>query len=160
MKTNYLFPNRFKRIGWFIFFPSIILGIIWLLFLRNSDLPWFSFKVPALIDDVLFSETRFFVITEAVIMKEVLAIILIISSLLVAFSKEKYEDEYIMRVRFESLLWATYVNYLVLLFTILFIYGTIFLDVLIVNMFTLLLFFIFRFNWKLHKLKIELNNEK
>jgi hypothetical protein len=160
MKANYLFPHRFKRIGWFFFLPSILFGILWLLFLRNSDLTWFSVKVPALIDDVLFNGLRFFVLTETIVIEELLAIFLIISSLFVAFSKEKYEDEFIMRVRLESLLWATYVNYFVLLFTILFIYGTIFIDVLIVNMFTLLLFFIVRFNWQLHKLKIELKNEK
>ena len=47
-------------------------------------------------------------------------ILLIIGLLLIAFSKEKDEDERISRVRLESLLWATLVNSILLIFCILF----------------------------------------
>ncbi len=78
---------------------------------------------------------------------------IIISSLLVAFSEEKSEDEYISKIRLESLVWAVYFNFAILLLSFLFVYGLYFLWVMIFNMFTVLLFFIVRFNWQISKLK-------
>jgi len=76
-----------------------------------------------------------------------------LSSLLVAFSKEESEDEYISKIRLESLVWAVYFNYAILLISSLFIFDFAFLWVMIFNMFTILLFFIIRFNWQIYKLK-------
>ena len=28
MKTKYLLPSRYKRMGWFVFVPSVVLGLI------------------------------------------------------------------------------------------------------------------------------------
>ena len=79
---------------------------------------------------------------------------------MVAFSKEKQEDELIAKIRLDSLVWATYVNYAVLMFSMLFIYGMSFLWVMIFNMFTILLFFIFRFNWQVKKLNKTMSYEE
>ena len=46
---------------------------------------------------------------------EIASILLIIGGILVAFSKTKDEDEYISKIRMESLIWATYVNYFILI---------------------------------------------
>ncbi len=71
--------------------------------------------------------------------------------LLVAFSKEKVEDEMISRLRLESLQWGIYANYLILAVAMLTIYDIAFVDVMICNMFTVLLVFIGRFRWLLHR---------
>jgi len=84
-------------------------------------------------------------------MDEMVELLLIIGGLLVAFSKNKEEDEFISKLRLESLLWATYINYGILIFSILFIYNISFFYVLVANMFTILLLFIIRFNWVLFK---------
>ena len=55
----------------------------------------------------------------------------------------------VSKIRLESLVWATYVNYACLLFCILFIYGLPFFNIMVYNMFTLLLIFIIRFHWML-----------
>jgi hypothetical protein len=52
------------------------------------------------------------------------------------------------------------VNYGVLLLSVLFIHGFIFMDVLILNMFTLLFFFIIRFNLIIYKSKNALKYEE
>jgi hypothetical protein len=44
--------------------------------------------------------------------------------------------------------------------TILFIYDLIFFWVLVFNMFTVLIFFIFRFNWMLYKSKKQIRDEE
>ena len=63
----------------------------------------------------------------------------------------KDEDEYIAQIRLESLLWATYINYGFLLFSILFVYGLGFYQIMVFNIFTLLVIFLVRFNFILYK---------
>ncbi|MGB3922738.1 MAG: hypothetical protein WBL00_02275, partial [Bacteroidales bacterium] len=94
------------------------------------------------------------------VLDEISSILLIIGALLIAFSKEKTEDEFISKIRLESLVWATYINYAILIFAIIFIYDMTFLWVLVFNMFTLLVFFLIRFNWALYKSKNQISNEE
>ena len=89
--------------------------------------------------------------TENNFIDEILTTLFIVCGLIFAFSKEKIEDEMVSKIRLESLVWATYVNYGVLLFCVIFIYGLSFIQVMQYNMFTLLLFFIIRFHWTLYK---------
>jgi hypothetical protein len=58
------------------------------------------------------------------------------------------------------LVWATYVNYGVLLLAFIFVYDLSFLWIMIFNMFTILAFFIIRFNWQLYKLHNTVSNEE
>ena len=158
MKLNYLFPHRFKRIGTMILIPLVLLG----LFVVNYDVEpkIFDITVPAIFVDEIIGEKFVFGMTENNILNEIIGILLIVSFLMVAFSKEKQEDELIAKIRLESLVWATYVNYGVLLFSMMFIYGMSFLWVMIFNMFTILLFFIIRFNWQVRKLNKALVYEE
>ena len=158
MKLDYLLPHRFKRIGLMILIPFIFLG----LFVVDQDIEpeFFNCKVPAIFVDEIIGESFVFGITENNILNEIIGVVLIISFLMVAFSKEKQEDELIAKIRLESLVWATYVNYAVLLFSMLFVYGLSFLWVMIFNMFTILLFFIIRFNWQVKKLNKTMSYEE
>ena len=158
MKTNYLFPNRFKKIGWLLFIPGIILGILCLI--DQSGISFFDIKVFAIAEKSIFSDASFFSISENNVLDEISSILLIIGALLIAFSKEKTEDEFISKIRLESLVWATYINYAILIFSIIFIYDMTFLWVLVFNMFTLLVFFLIRFNWALYKSKNQISNEE
>ena len=81
-------------------------------------------------------------------------------AMFVGFSKEKREDEFIAKLRLSSLLWAVWVNYVLLLFAFLFVYGTSFLTVMIYNMFTVLIIFIVRFNYILYKNAKSVSDEK
>lgn len=158
MKLNYLFPHRFKRIGLMILIPFILLG----LYVVNNDVEpeIFDFNVPAVFVDEIIGDKFVFGMTENNILNEIVGVVLILSFLLVAFSKEAQEDELIAKIRLESLVWATYVNYAVLLFSMLFIFGMSFLWVMIFNMFTILLFFIVRFNWQVKKLNKTMTDEE
>ena len=158
MKTNYLFPNRFKKIGWFLFIPGIILGILYLIY--QSDLSFFDIKIFAIAEDAIFKDANFFSISENNVLDEISGILLIIGALFIAFSKEKSEDEFISKIRLESLVWATYLNYAILILAIIFVYDIPFLWVLEFNMFTLLIFFLIRFNWALYKSKNQISDEE
>ena len=151
MKLNYLFPNNYKKIGWLILIPSAIIGLITLILeLEPNSL---NFNVPTIFIDELLGDKHFFGIVNDNILNEILGTLIVLSSLLVAFSTEVSEDEYISKIRLESLVWAVYFNYAILLISFVFIFDLAFLWVMIFNMFTILLFFIIRFNWQISKLK-------
>lgn len=157
MRANYLFPHKFKRLGWGVLIPSLILGFIGVA--GNWEPSFLDFKVPAIAVDEFMGEKQFFGMTENNILNEIMGALIIVSGLLVAFSKEKVEDEYIAKTRLESLVWATYLNYGILLIALLFVYDLSFFWVMIFNMFTLLLFFIVRFNYQVYKLKSQGHEE-
>ena len=152
MKTNFLFSNRYKNLGWFLFIPGIVLGLIFLIY-QIDDIELFNVKVFAIADKEVFGRSTYFSIIEQNVIDELISVLIISGAILIAFSKEKFEDEFISKIRLESLVWATYVNYIILLITIIFVYDLSFFWVLVLNMFTILVFFLIRFNWALYKSK-------
>jgi hypothetical protein len=158
MKSKYLLPNRFKPIGWIVLILSICYYILFSLpFLKDIEI-WVN--VFAIYSDEFLGESAFFKIVENDIFDEIFCVLFIIGACFVAFSKEKIEDEFISKIRLESLLWATYVNYILLLLAIIFVFGLSFFMILIFNMFTILIFFIIRFNWILYRSKRNMAHEK
>ncbi|MEJ8801492.1 hypothetical protein [Pontibacter sp. H249] len=149
MSNRFLFPHRFKMIGWILFVPAVILGLLTTLF-DFTPFEWDA-TVFAIYDGGLFESSKVMTLVENNVFDEIVGITAIAGGLLAAFSKEKDEDEYIAQIRLESLLWATYINYGFLLFSILFIYGLGFYQIMIFNMFTLLFIFLVRFNFILYK---------
>ena len=106
------------------------------------------------------AETKNITFIKDDIIDEVICILILIGGLLAAFSKEKNEDEYISKIRLESLLTATYINYGLLFYSIIFVYDTGFFNILVFNMFTLLVIFLIGFNFLLYKAKQGINAEK
>jgi len=151
MKTNYLLPNKYKTIGWILFILGLIGGVF--IYASNYESDTLSIKVLSIFNDdsIFSSEKGFFKIIENSILDELIALAIIIGGLIVGFSKEKIEDEFIYKLRKDSLVWAIIFNYIILIFTILFVYNFTFFDVLVFNMFTPLLFFVFRFNFLKYK---------
>ena len=157
MKLNYLLPNKYKKIGWYLFVPTFIIGLYTVLY---------DFE-PKMLDINVFSinfepnqYSNFFGFVKNNIMNEIVGIMMIISSFMVAFSKEKDEDELIAKIRLDSLAWATYINYAVLFVAFIFVYDFSFLSIMIFNMFTFLLFFIARFNIKMYNFRRIPGHEK
>ena len=158
MKTKFLFPNRYKRVGWILIIPSAILGILYLFF--NFEFNFLNINVFVIYSDELFGDTIWFGFDRNNITSAISMIFFVIGAILVAFSKEKQEDEFIAQTRLESLVWAAYTNYIILIFCILFFYGEGFFYVMIFNMFTILIFFIIRFYYILYITNKSLSHEK
>ncbi|MFI1742992.1 hypothetical protein [Thalassobellus sediminis] len=135
MKTNYLLPNKYKKFGWALFLLGIISGIV----LQISDGKRDLFIIRLI--NVFAKEY----------LDEIISALIIIGGLLVGFTKEKIEDEFIYKLRNDSLVWAIIFNYTILLITLPFVYNEDFLNVMIYNMFTPLIFFIIRFNFLKYK---------
>ncbi|MRG46478.1 hypothetical protein GFS24_15250 [Chitinophaga sp. SYP-B3965] len=138
MKSNYLLPHIYKKIGWFITIPLFFIGLIF--FPLNDTLE--IFRAPSWFDSFPGEYSD-----------EVISAGLIIGMLLVAFSREKIEDEYINKIRLESLQISVLINYLLLIICILVVYNMDFLAVMAYNMFTILLLFIIRFNFIIYRNK-------
>lgn len=158
MKSNYLFPHYLKRVG----FVLLALGMTALLYsILVSNTPDFmNFRVYSVISQPIFEDVEFFSVVKTNFLDETIAGLFILGLGLISFSREKEEDEFITKTRLDSLVWATYLNYGVLLLTILFVYEGAFFTVMIVNMFTILIFFVIRFNWVMLKSKRQLRNEE
>ena len=158
MTNKLLLPHKYKALGWYILIPSTIIGIILLI----SEFQTFSLetKVFALMNEELLENTTYFSIISKNVVPTAIGVLFIIGALLVSFSKEKLEDEFIAEIRQSSLLWAVLVNYILLLLAFIFIYGLAFMNVMIYNMFTILIIFIIRFNYILYKSSKEMPNEK
>ncbi len=163
MTQALLLPHRFKKIGWFILVPATILGII--LAIGDFDTEWFSTRVFAFFSDEInsgqFAEGgKLFSFIHTNVTNTIIGVLFLVGALLTAFSREKQEDEYIEKLRLSSLLWAVWVNYLLLLLAFIFVYGFAFLNVMIYNMFTILIIFIARFNYILFQNRKGVTDEK
>jgi len=147
MKTNYLLSNKYKMFGWILLIIGVISGIIF--FIGEYETDALQVNVLSVFggDTFFGGEKGFFRIVENSILDELIALVIIFGGLLVGFTKERVEDEFIYKLRKDSLVWAILFNYLILVLTIIFVYNFTFLHVLVFNMFTPLIFFIIRFNF-------------
>jgi small-conductance mechanosensitive channel len=157
MSNKLLLPNKFKIVGWCLFIPATILGII--LTTTGFEINWLHANVFAVFSDFSGSSKLAGVI-QTNLTNTVIGVLFIIGAMFVGFSKEKREDEFIANLRLSSLLWAVWVNYILLLLAFLFVYGSNFLTVMIYNMFTVLIIFILRFNYILYKNFKTVSDEK
>lgn len=154
MYTRLLIPHSFRKPGWVILTLGILTGLYTMLV--NDDL----FQMPMLSighDSFLTSFDHhlwgpFYLIPNSAI-NEIASLLIIFGGFFVGFSKEKIEDEMTAQIRRESLIWAIYLNYAILVFSILFTFSGNFYWVMVFNMFTVLLFHIFRFQFMLYRLK-------
>ncbi|WP_299227396.1 hypothetical protein [uncultured Psychroserpens sp.] len=152
MNSNYLLPNKYKIPGWILLTLGLVLGVYLSFSDFESDI--LKTKVLAIFSGDLHvfnvstaAKNSFFKIIENSVMDEISALAIIIGGLFVGFSKEKVEDEFIYKLRKDSLVWAIIFNYVILALTVIFIYNFSFFNILVYNMFTPLLFFIIRFNF-------------
>jgi hypothetical protein len=149
MSTKLLLPNRYKKFGWVILIPATILGLI--LAYNEFGAAWLWGKVFSIANEGTESHYQYFSFRYTNITNTVIGSFFIIGAMLVSFSKEKNEDEFIEELRLSSLLWAVCVSYVLLLIAFILVYGTPFLDVMVYNMFTVLIIFIVRFNYLMYK---------
>lgn len=139
MDSSLLIPNRYKKIGWMVLVPSFILG----LFVRFADFQ-FGFL------EISKNDKR--LLDDDINLTDELALTgIIIGLLLLAFSREKVEDEYIGKIRLESLQWAVLINYVLLIIATWLIHGLGYIDVMMYNMLTVLIIFLIRFHYVLRK---------
>lgn len=150
MESKFLLSNRFKNIGWIMLVVSII---IWsyVTFVFKDDLPFLETNVFTVVgSEFMQSDIAYFRLVKANITFTLVGSLFLIGGMLVVFSKEKIEDEYISKLRLQAFQWAFISNYIILLLLFLFVYGIEFFQVMLYNMFTMMVLFIIRFQYLLH----------
>lgn len=155
--TKWLLPYRLKKWGWILTVPSFIIGIFFLI-TDGFDIDWLDTKVFAIIGEEKgdwFGDTGFFLFMENNLADELIAGSLMLGLMFLCFTREKFEDEYIAKIRWESMLWAVYTQMIVFIIALFTIYGIPFWTFMLVNMFLLPIFFVVRYYWKLFTLKRE-----
>jgi len=146
MLTKILLPHTFQKIGWIMVLPFSVLlfGVNYLSF----KLSWLS--VPNFHSDEE-GLSRLLDPDKSNYSLEFALIGVFLSLFLIAFSKERQEDEYIQKLRLDSLLVAFYVTTFILILGTLLFYGFGYLEFMGYNMFTIQLIFITRFKWVLYQ---------
>jgi hypothetical protein len=162
MRSIYLFPNKFRLIGWLLLVPGAVLGILHL---------YWAYEIPGFV--LKLRETGSLFQSAYENFTNELALCLVITGLLfIAFAKEKREDELLSKIRLNALYWAILVNYAIYFILALIlisghvitsnvdafkdsddVLGSIFYQVLIYNMLTPLIIFIIRYQYLAHRNK-------
>lgn len=151
MKNYLLMPSKYKVFGWIVF--SICMSIyvycnfIYTYLYDKSvlEIPGFTFTYA---DSFLSPVTAN--LTNALLSSGIL-----IGLLLISFSREPNEDEYISFLRLRSWQWAVLLSYGILFIANWLIYGYNFFLFMIFNMLTVLIVFIMKFQYSLYRLKKE-----
>jgi hypothetical protein len=156
MPTKFLLPNRLKSVGWIIAIPAFILMILNLQF--GFTFPFLDYAVKGL-KNISFDNGFLFNIQYNNFTDEVGGVLLIIGLLLITFSKEKDEDEMISKLRLESLLWAVFINSVLIILSIILFYSGLFLKIMAYNICTTLILFIMRFNLTIYFERKKINKD-
>ena len=157
MKSIYLFPNQLK-------IPALVLCLIsfvMIILQINSFEYEINMKVYAIASDAILNGNNdiYFGIATENIYNELLDIIFFSSGIVLAFSKEKTEDEMIALIRYKSLTYATYFTFGMLILSEIFIYGGSFVFVIMFFFYCFILFLNIFYYTKLFIYKKQFSHE-
>ena len=144
MKSTLLLPRKFKWFGLILFVPSLALGIGALYY----DFHFSFLNMPLPAGKTNHADYNYG--------DEVALTGIILGLLMIAFARDRNEDEYISKLRLESLQWAVIVNYILLILADWLVYDLHFIDVMVYNMLTVLVIFNIRFYGILFKNKLRI----
>ena len=149
MKSITLLPHRLKAVGWVILGLGLLSYSV--ILITKQELEILNVKFFTAFNSELLKDSIHFGFSEVNLTNTLCGVFVIVGGLLVAFSKEKNEDEYIAQLRLQSFQWAILINYIILLLAFLLVFGFDFISVMIYNIFTPIGFFILRFNYLLYR---------
>ena len=109
MTKELLLPHSFKKIGWVILIPTLLLGVLMLIDGFNG---YPTYLMPA--QGTACYETLCSATTGRAL-NNIALVGICIGGIFVACSRERIEDEMISRIRLNALLTALYVNYALLI---------------------------------------------
>ncbi len=135
---NLLLPYPWKVFGVLLALSGSILAVLYI---------WFDFRftMPVFAVFSSFMETKMLVTFRTNFADELILLLLICGFGLIVFSKEKNETDNLDPLRIKALVKAIIANTVLLLFSILFVFGSGFIAVLVFNLFSVPIFYIFFF---------------
>ena len=124
---NLLFPRQFHLVGWLLFIPSAIVGML-----------------------LYFSFCNFHGVTEIVV-NDAVIIGIALGALFIVCSKERHEDEMTRAIRLASLLNAMYMYVVILIASTLLLNGVAYFQFMILNLVLLPVIFVIIFRLELQR---------
>lgn len=146
-----LLPNKYRVAGWIALTFGVVMALVRFYF--DIKLSLFNIKVFAVYSK--YFETNYFKIIDNHFSEEITALLLLTGLFLLGFTKEKIESKEINEIRTKSLILSFYLNTLFMMASFLFIYGFVFINILVINIFTPLIFYILVFKVLLYKRKSQ-----
>ncbi len=146
MKNRLLLPHVYKSLGFMLLLPALVAGIAALFF--NWEWGLLDVNLPGWMPGVSSGD---FSGPKNNLTDELSLSLVLLSMLMISFSAEKQEDEFILHTRLESLQWAVIIHYLFLLASIWLVYNGSFWYVMVVSMLTIPAIFLVRFHWVLNR---------
>ncbi len=141
---NLLIPHFWKYIG----LSLLIIGIILCIFYIYFD---FRFTMPVFAIYSSFIETKIFASFKTNFADELILLLLLIGLFLIMFSKEKNEEIIADHIRENALAKSIFYNIFFLLFSLIFVFGSGFLGILIINIFSVPILYIYFFYRGIYK---------
>ena len=137
--NKFLLPYRWKLAGIFLLIAGTVSAIFYI---------WFDFRFKAPVFAVYssFLETKLFSVFRTNFSEELTLLLLISGLSLVIFSKEKNEFEGLDLIRSRALFKALAVNNILLFLSVLLIYGSGFIAILVINIFSFFIFYLLFFH--------------
>lgn len=124
---NLLFPRQFHLVGWLLFIPAAIVGML-----------------------LYFSFCNFHGVTEIVV-NDAVIIGIALGALFIVCSKERHEDEMTRAIRLASLLNAMYMYVVILIASTLLLNGVAYFQFMILNLVLLPMIFVIIFRLELQR---------
>lgn len=149
MESKFLLSNKFKIPGWLLVISGFILSLIRFKF--GIKPTFFDVKVFAFYSS--FIETKYLSVIENHVSEEIAGCLLLVGFLFIVFSKEKNEAEQIAKLRNESLALSVLLNSLLMLLGLVFFYGIAFVELMIINIFSLLAINVTVFKFRIYYFK-------
>ena len=113
----------------------------------DYEIPWLALDLP---------NTTFLFEKEQNLTNELALFGFMGSLLMIAFSKERHETDAVMQLRLRSFIRAVQINSVILLICTAFTYSFLFVEVLVLNLFSTLIIFILIFHT--YRTKLSINN--
>lgn len=124
--NNFLFPRAFRIVGWLLFVPSSIMGLL-----------------------SVFNCLNFTGLTETII-NDIIIIGIALGALFMVCSKERHEDEATRAIRLASLLNSLYVYVAILVVSTIFMNGIGFVYFMMANLVLLPIIYVLLFNLEMY----------
>lgn len=143
--------------GWILFGLSFLVLILGSLL---RDILYLEVTTLGIVDQGVFGSPNYFVLTKTNVFRIFSAAGIIVGLVMVGFSRESEEDEFFNQLRLDSLVWALYVSYGLLILGNFFVFGMAYFTMLVFNMYAVLFLFVARYEWKKTNMRRRLAHEE
>ncbi len=153
MKTDYLLPHVFKKIGWCVFVPSALFLLFGHGMLPFWDDTLISCPTIILAGGGILGPLNFLKIQNTGMLNEILFCMALIGAYMICFSKRTVGDEFIQYLRTKSLVWALKLNTILLILYTLFFISVVYYNLIFVSTVSIFILFECRFQNEMDRMR-------